>query len=64
MDIVTINRMTVSNIPGKTHCWAPIINGKAIEYNREPPFSIRAAKIAAAKKLCVPVRNINFKINR
>ena len=62
--VIEIHKISIDDIPGRTHCWAPIVNGKALEYKGEPPFCIKAAKKATAVCLGIPVEEIEFKINR
>ena len=64
MNIIQIHKLYVHDLSGKTHCWTPIVNGKPLEYKGTPPFSVKAAKKAAAKELKMPVKEITFNINR
>jgi len=61
---VQIHKMPTYNVPGVTHCWAPVIKGKVVQFKGEPPLSVRAAKKAIAKELGLQVPEINFVINR
>jgi hypothetical protein len=61
---VNIFKMAVHDIPGKSHCWSPIVRGKVVQYKGEPPFTVRAAKKAAAKELGIEVDDIDFTIHR
>lgn len=60
---VEIQKTPVHGNPDMEHCWAPIVNGKVVELAGSPPVSIKAAKIAAAKALGVPMHAIEFKVN-
>jgi len=64
MEVIHIHKMSVDDIPGKTHCWSPIVGGKVLDYKGEPPFCLRAAKKAASQSLGVPVEEITFNIHR
>jgi hypothetical protein len=59
---VIIDRMNVIDIPGKTHCWVPIIDGRAIQYKNSPPWSVRAAKRASAIHLGIDPREMRDRI--
>lgn len=46
----------------KTHCWVPSHQGKVIEFNGQPCFSVGDAKYAASRTLGHRISGIDFEI--
>jgi hypothetical protein len=59
---VPILKFRAHGIEGLSHCWAPVVNGKVVEYNGEPPRSVKGAKKAASVALGKPVEELEFEV--
>lgn len=61
---VHIHKLPVHGIKGMSHCWTPIIDGKAVEFRGQPPRSVKTAKRAAAEHLDTDLDEIEFTVHK